>query len=584
MGRVNAIQGVKYLGTSIDNPFQKLLTLENLKAEQWKQEDIKEKIEKIKRGDRVSTFTVKADVLYRSPLRPDEAFQEGSDRIVVPDELVGPVLAYFHLDMHSGAQTLAAMVRSMYFIPGLKAKAVEFTASCHLCLVNTYLNWPPAKLEKNSLFPCRRNDVWSIDVLKGYTANRNKGCMLTMIELATGYTLLAPLVKETAAEIRQIVEERIFTVWGPPKMLLSDSGSNLTRSKSLKQLCRIYKVKAQSTTPNAPRTHGKVEQRNAVVASVIRTLCQQLDKGWTEVCHLAALIINNRPSRTLLNRTPLYMMTGLKPTTTTTTQLIREIEVRDPNQTEQEWDKHVQQVTKILDDYDKQRTMRNERVRGFQTNFIDTFVYAKDYSKRLKPKQRPIYLRQPEYVVNDFGSTVLTKLFDGRILRRHKDNIRPAGIEEVEVYKNVPDTEKIKMGVTLTKEQLIDHLMLQELPSMFHDPKQQYFDVQTRSKTRQAAEAEAAEQEEDEELPMVIWEPQAEDWPEGEPLAQLEPDAEPEAQPQEPVEPVVEPAPPPDQPAERAEEPPANEGQRRVRFPSPETTPFKKTWEFRRRR
>jgi len=115
-------------------------------------------------------------------------------------------------------------------------------------------------------------DRWAIDLIgklrKTPAGNR---WIFTAIEYLTGWPIAEALPNAKAETIAACIHDKITMVYGPPRELLSDNGSNLTGDVMTAYL-RILGSKHRVTTPYHPRTNGKVENFNGFLGATLTKL------------------------------------------------------------------------------------------------------------------------------------------------------------------------------------------------------------------------------------------------------------------------------------------------------------------------
>ena len=83
------------------------------------------------------------------------------------------------------------------------------------------------------LDPVPKYTAWSFDVVDGFPKHRNSWSILSMVEYYSGYKIITPLKSMYFQEIARIIEKEIIATFGPPRLIITDGGSNLLRSKNL---------------------------------------------------------------------------------------------------------------------------------------------------------------------------------------------------------------------------------------------------------------------------------------------------------------------------------------------------------------
>ena len=392
-------RGIRYLGTAESKELAEMLSLTNVLKAQKNDDKIKSIVSSIQAGEERKGYQIKTGILYRKRRR-GEGEEEDVWQIVLPSSLLGPAIAYYHFENHAGARALYALMRNEYYYYKLKSEIVEFTRSCHLCLLNKHSNLAPEVLKSNTIYPCRKNEVWSIDIVQGFTKYKNQGSFLTAVEFFSSFTVVHALKTETAEEVANAFETRVIANWGAPRLVLSDGASNMAGSKKFTEMLRFYGIKRHITTAFASKTNGRCEQRNLEVANLIRILTQQLDRPWPQIASFAQLALNSKASDTLGGQTPQFIMTGLRHEDRVKPPKLAQL--ADYVQTEADWHAHVKLAEQAHREYMKVRDDRNKRAGGKQSYWQGKYIHAKDFSKRQKKKQKTIYVSSPEKIEKDF--------------------------------------------------------------------------------------------------------------------------------------------------------------------------------------
>lgn len=114
--------------------------------------------------------------------------------------------------------------------------------------------------------------------------------ILTMQDLLTKYSIAAPLRDVTSTTIADQILKRLICIFGAPKAILTDQGSNLI-SSIIKYLAKRFKIKRYITLAYRPQSNGSLERSHHVLAEYLKV---QTDKGkeWDTWLDLAILSYN----------------------------------------------------------------------------------------------------------------------------------------------------------------------------------------------------------------------------------------------------------------------------------------------------
>jgi IS30 family transposase len=99
------------------------------------------------------------------------------------------------------------------------------------------------------------------------TEDGNK-CIMVVKDFMSKYVWMFAIPDKSAETAADILVSEICTVFGSPKCLLTDNGTEF-KNKLNNRLSKLYKVDKIDITPYAPTSNGSVEQHN-------RTLKDQL--------------------------------------------------------------------------------------------------------------------------------------------------------------------------------------------------------------------------------------------------------------------------------------------------------------------
>ena len=70
--------------------------------------------------------------------------------------------------------------------------------------------------------------------------------------------------------------------FGSPKLMHQDNGAEFT-SKLFKQVCSLLDMQRTTTTPYYPQSNGMVERVNQTLQNLLKCVCTEAGKNWTEM-------------------------------------------------------------------------------------------------------------------------------------------------------------------------------------------------------------------------------------------------------------------------------------------------------------
>nr|XP_027216507.1 uncharacterized protein LOC113809181 [Penaeus vannamei] len=153
--------------------------------------------------------------------------------------------------------------------------------------------------------PLDRISADLMDLHSSYNGNRY---LLSIIDHMSRYLQLIPLPNKSAQTIADAFVEHYFTLFGVPRMLTTDSGSEF-KNKLFSEVCDILSIKMHYTTPFYPQANGLVERSNRCVKDAIATLCDDAPLSWDEYVPQVRYALNTAFHRAINNQ-PLFLFMG----------------------------------------------------------------------------------------------------------------------------------------------------------------------------------------------------------------------------------------------------------------------------------
>ena len=138
---------------------------------------------------------------------------------------------------------------------------------------------------------------------EGYTV------LLVIIDVFTGFVILRALRTKSAEGIARKLW-KVFTIFGIPKILQSDNGSEFS-NEILRTLNKLVGFEQRFISPYNPRADGKVERAIGTVTSVIKKLLHGSVQHWPLFVPFAQLTFNQKIS-SLTGSSPFALMFGRK--------------------------------------------------------------------------------------------------------------------------------------------------------------------------------------------------------------------------------------------------------------------------------
>ena len=224
--------------------------------------------------DDVELAQLAKDVKFPYIVRENGLFYQGKETelLVVPKQFRSLILFEAHdglLGAHLGIKRTEGKIMQKYYWPHIREDIRRYCNSCEVC--QAIKN--PVKPGRQPMRPIVVNGVFeriAMDVLGPLPlSHHGNKYVLVIQEYLTKWPLAIPLPSQEAPLIAQTLVEEVFLVYGIPKILLTDRGSNFT-STLLKSINELWGVKQSFTTPYHPQTDGMVERFNRTLTTMLK--------------------------------------------------------------------------------------------------------------------------------------------------------------------------------------------------------------------------------------------------------------------------------------------------------------------------
>ena len=179
--------------------------------------------------------------------------------VVVPSYLRTMILKYFHDKfIHNGISRMKQAINLNYTWPGINKDIANYIKMCKNC-IHKEKGFPKDK-KTIKLFPAIKPfEMIHIDIV-GPMPLTSKGnrYIVSMIDRFSRYCMLIPVPNMKAMSIIKALEKWV-TIFGPPKQILSDNGSQFV-SEIYKHYNETSNTKLKYTTAYHPQCNGMIER------------------------------------------------------------------------------------------------------------------------------------------------------------------------------------------------------------------------------------------------------------------------------------------------------------------------------------
>ncbi|XP_068239311.1 uncharacterized protein [Palaemon carinicauda] len=217
-------------------------------------------------------------------------------------------------ESHLGISKTYKRLLDDYYWPGMKADVKHHIESCHPCQVTGKPNQkiPPAPLVPITVpnSPFEKVIVDCVGPLPK-TKKQNE-YILTLLCPTTRFPLAVP-IKNISARTIIVNLLKIFTIFGFPKELQCDQGTNFT-SDLFKQTLKQLNISHIFASAYHPQTNGALERVHQTIKNLLRKYICETGRDWDEDLDLLMYVLRSTPNEST-GISPFEMMFGRRPRT-----------------------------------------------------------------------------------------------------------------------------------------------------------------------------------------------------------------------------------------------------------------------------
>jgi len=275
---------------------------------QWKQGLEVERPLEVEKGLvlRLAELEDGAQVLYRK--------YEADNRVMwqkmVPQHLRDLAMRIHHEGLgHAGASRGLATLKVNYYWEGMRGEITDWCRSCVACkLRNAYYCRPKVPVHS---YPEVYQTMGRLHLdLTGELPTTPDGNRYIMVvkDFMSKYVWIFAIPNKEAETIADILVSEIYTVFGAPKCLVTDNGTEF-RNRLNNRLSKLYRINKIHITPYVPRSNGSVEQHNRTLKDQLYHFVNAQHSDWDRYVSSVQSMYNTTVN-TATGMTPMWCMFG----------------------------------------------------------------------------------------------------------------------------------------------------------------------------------------------------------------------------------------------------------------------------------
>ncbi|CAF4948550.1 unnamed protein product [Pieris macdunnoughi] len=214
---------------------------------------------------------------------------------------------------HLGSVRMYKRIKESYYWKGMRSDIENYVKTCRSCQENKALrkiNKAPMEITTTSTAPFQRIALDIVGPLPESGTAKLK-FILTIQDDLTKYSIAYPIRWSTTAEETSDCLIHFISLFGIPKTILTDQGTNFT-ADLFKSTCKFLKIKQLWSSPYHPQTQGALERSHSTLKEYLKSFINNNQDNWPTYVYTAILTYNITP-HTTTKYTPYELIFGHKP-------------------------------------------------------------------------------------------------------------------------------------------------------------------------------------------------------------------------------------------------------------------------------
>ena len=213
-------------------------------------------------------------------------------KILVPDNLIGPLLAYTHLLGHMGTYKMINNISVNYYFENMYTVCKRFCSCCYGC----FMNHGSSRRNKIGTYPVPEYPFEEISVDLAESLNKIKGYSHLMIvqDVLSDYLMVFPLKSKTANEISNVFLYSILQHFNIAK--IHSDNATCFRHKDLLKLWAALNINVINSSAQNPAARGKAEKAVGTVKLMLKKILATASSeslNWEMLPFLVSKIYNH---------------------------------------------------------------------------------------------------------------------------------------------------------------------------------------------------------------------------------------------------------------------------------------------------
>ena len=214
---------------------------------------------------------------------------------VVPLSLRAFILNRYHglpVSGHLGSKKVMRQIASHYYWPGMKENVDKWIRACLTCARRKRTRNMAAAEPGRASNATKPWEKIAIDTVTPHEASKDgHTVILTVLDLFTRWVLAIPMKRATGEEVSKALFKNVFCMFGKPKEVISDNGSEFMNTTAQNML-KKWNIRFHYTGGYQPQA-CPVERYHRFMNSTMTMLCNKHGSDWAEYLPVACFVYNS---------------------------------------------------------------------------------------------------------------------------------------------------------------------------------------------------------------------------------------------------------------------------------------------------
>jgi len=266
------------------------------------------------------------------------------------------IIRAIHDQAHSGKRRTLAKIKELYWWPDMLKHVSEYVESCDSCQRDTK---PKHKNPLNPIEVSGPFEIIGIDHV-GPLEKATGGYEYIIVaqDYLTKWPIAEPTKTTNAKKAITFVRDRIMTVYGTLKQIISDKGTAFTSNAWTKAMEK-WDIKHVTTSAAHPQANGQVERMNQTIIKALRRTLPITKELWPEFLQTILMDYRMTPQDTT-GYSPSQLLYGR--------QMRSPIEYHYDARESEEWDKAIKKRIAQLESISINQDKAAKRIKAKMEN------------------------------------------------------------------------------------------------------------------------------------------------------------------------------------------------------------------------